>query len=135
MTPKEALTYLHKNADPRNMIFNPALVKKALYALGLHENLFDQPERELGCFLDAVRCEAMRAQGLFPGRQIKAMAMNEEVGELNKALLDEPWEAVYKEAVQSAAMAALLALKGDSSLDAWRASKGLDNPTQRVSES
>lgn len=130
MTPKEALIYLHKNADSRNMIFNPALVKKALFVLGLHENLFENPNRELECFLDSVRCEVMRAQTLFPGRRIMSMAFNEEVGELNKALLDEPWFQVYKEAVQSATMAARVALEGDESLDDWRENKGLDNPTK-----
>lgn len=130
MTPQEALAYLHKNADSRNMIFSPAQVKKALFVLGLGENMFDQHNRELECFLSAVRCEVMRAQSLFPGRRIMSMAFNEEVGELNKALLDEPWFQVYKEAVQAATMAARVALEGDESLDDWREQKGLDNPTR-----
>lgn len=130
MTPKEALAYLHKNADPRNAVFNAAYIKKALFVLGLHENMFDAPNRELQCFLESVRCEVMRAQNLFPGRRIMALAFNEEVGELNKALLDEPWFQVYKEAVQSATMAARVALEGDESLDDWRDKKGLDNPTK-----
>lgn len=130
MTPKEALAYLHKNADPRNAVFSAAHIKKALFVLGLHENMFDAPNRELQCFLESVRCEVMRAQTLFPGRRIMALAFNEEVGELNKALLDEPWLQVYKEAVQSATMAARVALEGDESLDDWRDKKGLDNPTK-----
>lgn len=130
MNPKEALIYLHKNADPRNAIFNAGMLKKALFVLGLHENLFDSPDRELECFLGAIRCEVMRAQKLFPGRRIMAMAFNEEAGELNKALLDEPWFQVYKEAVQTATMAARVALEGDESLDDWREKKGLDNPTK-----
>lgn len=129
MTPKEALDYLHKNADSRNMIFNPGQLRKALVVLGLGANLFETPGRELGCFLDAVRCEVMRAQELFPGRRVMGMAFNEEAGELNKALLDEPWVNVFKEAVQAAAMAARVALEGDEGLDAWRLAKGLDNPT------
>ncbi|AOX10021.1 hypothetical protein Q5O_16995 [Pseudomonas putida JB] len=129
MTPAEALDYLHKNADSRNMIFNPARLKTALFTLGIHENYLDGENAELECFIRAVRCEVMRAQKLFPGRRLMGLAFNEEVGELNKALLDEPWKQVYKEAVQAATMAARVALEGDESVDQWRAGKGLDNPT------
>lgn len=123
MTPAEALDYLHKNADSRNAIFNAARLKTALFTLGA-ENA------ELECFIRAVRCEVMRAQKLFPGRRLMGLAFNEEVGELNKALLDEPWKQVYKEAVQAATMAARVALEGDESVYQWRAGKGLDNPTR-----
>lgn len=111
------------------MIFNPARLKTALFTLGIHENYLDGENAELECFIRAVRCEVMRAQKLFPGRRLMGLAFNEEAGELNKALLDEPWKQVYKEAVQAATMAARVALEGDESVDDWRASKGLDNPT------
>ena len=53
------------------------------------------------------------------------IALAEEFGELAKAMLDESGEAVWKEAVQTAAMAARVAIDGDSSVDEWRAQQGL----------
>jgi hypothetical protein len=77
-------------------------------------------------FMAAVRAELARARAKFPGRRLMALAMVEEAGELTKALLDEPRASVVKEAIQTAVMAARVALDGDESVDAWRKLKGLD---------
>ncbi len=77
-------------------------------------------------FLDQVRAELTRARALFPGDRIMTLAMAEEVGELVKAVLDEPAANVRKEAVQTAVMAARVVLDGDGSVNDWRAAKGLD---------
>lgn len=77
-------------------------------------------------FLDDVRAELIRARAKFPGDRIMTLAMSEEAGELVKAVLDEPAANVRKEAVQTAAMAARIVLDGDSSVNDWRAAKGLD---------
>lgn len=53
-------------------------------------------------------------------------ALTEEVGELAKALLSEPWERVVAEAVQVAAMAIRVAEEGDSTFAEYRARQGLD---------
>lgn len=78
-------------------------------------------------FLSEVVAELERARHLFPGDRIMGLALAEEFGELIKALLDEPGKAVWKEAVQTAAMAARVAIDGDGSVDQWRAAKGLDD--------
>lgn len=77
-------------------------------------------------FLQAVRIELARARTLFPGDRLMTVALAEEFGELCKAVLDEPAANVYKEAVQTAVMAARVALDGDSSVVDWRQQKGLD---------
>lgn len=78
-------------------------------------------------FLKAVETELRRARAKFPGDRIMTIALAEEFGELAKAMLDEPQAAVWKEAVQTAVMAARVAIDGDSSVDDWRTAKGLDN--------
>lgn len=75
-------------------------------------------------FLAEVRAEIARARAKFPGNSLQMVALTEEVGELAKALLDEPDENVRREAVQVAAMAARVALDGDASVVAHRARKG-----------
>lgn len=77
-------------------------------------------------FLEAVRAEIARARDLFPGDELQTLAFNEEVGELNKAILDESPAAVRKEAIQVACMAARIVLDGDSSVVEWRKRRGLD---------
>ncbi len=80
-------------------------------------------------FLDQVRAELAHARSKFPGDRIMTLAMAEEFGELVKAVLDEHSSDVRKEAVQTAAMAAMAArvvLDGDASVNDWRAAKGLD---------
>lgn len=77
-------------------------------------------------FFEAVRAELERARTKFPGRRLMGLAMVEEAGELAKALLDEPCSAIRKEAIQTATMAARVALDGDESVDELRKIKGLD---------
>lgn len=83
-------------------------------------------DRAIDLFLAEVRAELTRARGLFPGDRIMTIALAEEFGELCKAVLDEPAERVRKEAVQTCVMAARVVLDGDSSVNEWRATKGLD---------
>lgn len=78
-------------------------------------------------FIAAVAEELKHAREKFPGDRIMTIALAEEFGELAKAMLDESGERVWKEAVQTAVMAARVAIDGDSSVDQWRAEKGLDN--------
>lgn len=78
-------------------------------------------------FMVDVAAELDRARAKFPGDRIMTIALAEEFGELAKAMLDEPGANVWKEAVQTAVMAARVAIDGDSSVDEWRTVKGLDN--------
>lgn len=90
------------------------------------EPFFTNASTELDVFLFSVKAEYYRAFGPFPGDNLNAMALGEEYGELVKALMDEPWANVHKEAVQTAAMCARVSIQGDRSLDGWRLGKGLD---------
>ncbi|MGO9171974.1 MAG: hypothetical protein ACLP7P_08430 [Rhodomicrobium sp.] len=87
----------------------------------------EREEQFTGAFLADVKAELERARAKFPGDRIMTIAFHEEAGELTKALLDEPAAQVWREAVQTAVMAARVAIEGDSSLDEWRKAKGLDN--------
>jgi hypothetical protein len=78
-------------------------------------------------FMADVATELKRARAKFPGDRIMTIALAEEFGELAKAMLEECGANVWKEAVQTAVMAARVAIDGDSSVDEWRATKGLDN--------
>lgn len=71
-------------------------------------------------FLNFVRQELVRARKKFPKSHGAMTALTEEVGELAKALLDEPWINVYQEAVQVAVMACRVAVEGDPTLKAVR---------------
>jgi hypothetical protein len=69
-------------------------------------------------FMADVLMEVGRARGLFPMPNKTLAALGEEVGELNKALLDMDVDKatsidVFKEAVQVAAMACRVAIEGD----------------------
>ncbi len=73
--------------------------------------------------LTEIAEELARAKKLFPSSDGVMTALTEEVGELAKALLDEPWDRVRVEAVQVAAMAIRVALEGDPTLDGIRATR------------
>lgn len=76
-------------------------------------------------FLADVRKEAQRARVKFPSDgNPTTLALFEEAGEVAKAVLQEEPEAVYKEAVQLAAMALRLALEGDGTITAYRTKHG-----------
>lgn len=77
-------------------------------------------------FLNEVRAELYRARANFPGDRIMTIALAEEFGELCTAILDEPAASARKEAIQTAVMAARVAIDGDGSVNEWRAAKGLD---------
>ena len=81
---------------------------------------------EIEVFLAEVRAELIRARAKFPGDRIMTIALAEEFGELCKAVLDESAANVRKEAVQTAVMAARVALDGDGSVRDWRRERGLD---------
>lgn len=87
-----------------------------------------QPHKcELVQFLENVGEEIQNARDKFPGRELTMTALQEEVGELARALMDESRQRVYNEAVQVAAMAARVTLDGDSSVDARRLRQNLDS--------
>lgn len=67
-----------------------------------------------------IQAELARARKKFPNPQASMTALTEEVGELAKALLDEPWDRVIEEAVQVAVMAIRVATEGDPTLDEYR---------------
>jgi len=73
----------------------------------------------------AIWQELERARTKFPSAECKLAALMEEVGELSKALLDEPAERIVAEAIQVAALAIRLAEEGDPTLNAYRAGRGL----------
>lgn len=84
-------------------------------------------EEQLNQFLEEVRAEFVRATTKFPNPVGSMCALTEEVGELAKAVMDEPSANARKEAVQVATMAARVAIQGDPSLDVIRAKRGVDN--------
>ena len=77
-------------------------------------------------FLRDVFGEIERAIEKFPQPNASMCALTEEVGELAKAMMDEPRTRVWREAVQVAAMAARVAVEGDPTLDATRAARNAD---------
>jgi hypothetical protein len=72
-------------------------------------------------FLFHVLEEVRRARAKFPDPSNLTVAFAEEAGEVVKAVMGEPWENVYNEAVQAAAMACRLALEGDPLQAGYRA--------------
>lgn len=74
-------------------------------------------------FVAAVKKELARARSLFQGSDASNAALVEEVGELSKALMYEPWHCVFAEAVQVAVMAQRLAVEGDGTMREFRNEK------------
>ena len=77
-------------------------------------------------FLSDQFGELQRAREKFPRPNLNMVALVEEVGELAKALLDEPYNNVRREAVQVAVMAMRVAVDGDPTLDDHRLGRQLD---------
>lgn len=71
-------------------------------------------------FLRLVAAEVQRARDKFPGANATNAALVEEVGEVSKALMYEPWNCVVNEAVQVAAMCVRLATEGDATMKDFR---------------
>jgi hypothetical protein len=94
------------------------------------DRLFAQvDEKESEAFADFMReviVEVARAMQLHPTVDVLSTAIGEEFGELCKALMDEPYANVRKEAVQLAATCARIVVQGDRSQDLHRAIKGHD---------
>ena len=85
-------------------------------------------------FLRDVKREVERARIKFPQPNAVMCALTEEVGELAKAMMDEPRVRVWAEAVQVAAMAARAAVEGDPTLDETRAKRNADQRTPEGEE-
>lgn len=83
-----------------------------------------QSRPEVEQFLADVRAEHVRACQKFPASDVVMNALTEEVGELAKALMDEPWDHVRAEAVQVASTAMRVALEGDPTIDPTRIKRG-----------
>ncbi len=77
-------------------------------------------------FVLQILSELQFAREKFPSPDGLMTALTEEVGEVAKALMDEPKEDVYREAVQVAAMACRIATEGDPTLDGVREKRGAD---------
>ena len=75
----------------------------------------------LDFFLADVKAEVLRAHAKFPANKLASIALQEEVGELAKAVLDESPLRVREEAVQVACMAFRVGVEGDRSTDEHRA--------------
>lgn len=76
-------------------------------------------------FVADVLEEFVRAGQKFPDPYGTVLALTEEVGELAKALADEPAKNVWAEAVQVAAMAMRIAVEGDPSINVIRTARGM----------
>jgi|GEM_PF-6613985 len=130
-----AMMLHQRGADPKVLAeAAEAPIRKArgealeLGVRALESKTAPQPEQSgpIEEFLTEVRAELIRARTKFPGDRIMTIALAEEFGELCKAVLDESAANVRKEAVQTAVMAARVALDGDSSVCEWRHERGLD---------
>lgn len=82
-----------------------------------------EPNDSALTFLVHVWLELQAARDKFPDPAACMVALTEEVGELAKAMLDEPSAAVYLEAVQVATVALRVAVEGDPTLDRIRAQR------------
>lgn len=78
-----------------------------------------------------IEAEVLRARAKFPTADLRLPALMEEVGEVSRALHDEPWENVVAEATQVAAMAIRVAEEGDIAFDERRRALGLELPPCR----
>lgn len=76
--------------------------------------------------MNDILYELARAQTRFPESRLTMIALTEEVGELAKAVMDEPEFRVRAEAIQVAAMAKRIVLGGDQSVDEIRRERLLD---------
>ena len=88
------------------------------------------PDDALTSLLVDIKSEVGRARAKFPGDNATFAALVEEVGELAKALMEEPTANVRAEAIQVATMAIRIILDGDTTMNDWREEKLLDHLTE-----
>lgn len=86
---------------------------------------FDAMPEDIRFFLLQVGREVIRARSKFSSDWTMT-ALTEEVGELAKAMLDEPSLDVVMEAIQVACMACRVATEGDPTISPLRAKRGHD---------
>ncbi len=96
--------------------------------------MIDHEQLKVSFLLDDIFAELKRARDKFPGDRVTYTALCEEVGELAKALLDEPRSRVREEAIQVAVMAMRVILDGDSSYNELRKERGLDPLVDNLQE-
>lgn len=77
------------------------------------------------CMLDELK----KAKKKHPGNALRLVAVGEEFGEVCKAVLDEPWQNVYKECAQLSSTSLRLAVEGDSCVVTPRLNNNLNTPT------
>ena len=77
-----------------------------------------------GQLVEEIDDELARARKKFPDAAGAMCALTEEVGELAKAVLDEPAARVRREAVQVICMAVRIIQEGDRTLDEIRVARG-----------
>ena len=65
----------------------------------------------------ALHAEVVRARSKFPGNRHKLAALQEECGELARAMLQRRGADIFKEAIQVASTALRIAEEGDSAFD------------------
>lgn len=83
-------------------------------------------DHKLFAFMADTITELQNARRKFPSSELSAIALMEEVGEVSRALLQEPSSHVRAECVQVAVMAIRLALEGDPSISPHRARSKLN---------
>ena len=84
-------------------------------------SMIEHKKKQKEFFFETALSEVSNAQEKFPDPSGNMAALMEEVGELAKAMLEEPQENVWIEAFQVAAMACRIACEGDPTLDSVRA--------------
>jgi len=113
----------HKGGENPNMAEANAKTSVGITQNVLDEHMRRTPEHVLSA---EVLEELKRARAKFPaGDNPTFAALVEEVGELAKALFEEPRSAVRKEAIQVAVMAMRIVLDGDATYEPLRAGRGL----------
>lgn len=83
-------------------------------------------------FAARVPRELDLARRLFPAPNAMLAALVEEVGEIAKAMMYEPWSHVVSECLQVATMAQRLAVEGDQTMRIFRFANGNDDMPEWV---
>lgn len=102
--------------------------RAAITVLLFEIDRLNHSQGEVGHALMDVRDEIINAIEQYPYPDGLMCALTEEVGELARAMISEPRERVWSEAIQVAATAIRIAMDGDPTLDAIRAKRNADAP-------